>query len=122
MASFPIRTVRAARAPHPGAPPGPGRPGRRRRRSSGARAPGARRRHRPRKRSYRPRIVNSGGRYVCRMQVVANGNAVELDEGATLDDLLVRMGLGAKWVVVERNGEPVPRREPAPTVPPGGDP
>ena len=45
------------------------------------------------------------------MQVVANGTAVELDEGATLADLLGHLGLGAKWVVVERNGEPVPRRE-----------
>jgi sulfur carrier protein len=55
------------------------------------------------------------------VQVVANGAAVELAEGATLADLLGRMGLGAKWVVVERNGEPVPRKETASTVLANGD-
>jgi len=55
------------------------------------------------------------------MQVVANGKAVELDDGATLGDLLGRLELGAKWVVVERNGEPVPRRETATTVLANGD-
>lgn len=50
------------------------------------------------------------------MQVVANGAVVELDEGATLDDLFGQLGLGAKWVVAERNGEPVPRRQSATTV------
>jgi sulfur carrier protein len=55
------------------------------------------------------------------VQVVANGKPVELDDGATLDDLLARLGLGAKWVVVERNGEPVPRRETAATVLTDGD-
>ena len=59
--------------------------------------------------------------YVLFVQVVANGEAVELDEGATLDDLLGRLGLGAKWVVVERNGEPVPRREAAATLLSDGD-
>jgi sulfur carrier protein len=55
------------------------------------------------------------------VQVVANGNAVQLDDGATLADLLGRLGLGAKWVVVERNGEPVNRRETATTVLSEGD-
>ncbi|MBV9411117.1 MAG: sulfur carrier protein ThiS [Acidimicrobiia bacterium] len=55
------------------------------------------------------------------MQVVANGQAYELHEGATLDDLLGRLGLGAKWVVAERNGEPVPRRQSATTVLSDGD-
>ena len=55
------------------------------------------------------------------MQVVANGDVVELDDGATVDDLLGRLGLGAKWVVVERNGEPVARRETATTVLSEGD-
>ena len=59
--------------------------------------------------------------YVLFVQVVANGEAFELDEGATLDDLLGRLGLGAKWVVVERNGEPVPRREAAATLLSDGD-
>ena len=53
--------------------------------------------------------------------MVANGTAVELNEGATLDDLLGHLGLGAKWVVVERNGEPVPRRQTATTVLADGD-
>jgi sulfur carrier protein len=55
------------------------------------------------------------------VHVVANGEAVELDEGATLGDLLTRLGLGAKWVVVERNGEPVARRETVSTVLSEGD-
>ncbi len=53
--------------------------------------------------------------------MVANGSSVELVEGATLDDLLAHLGLGAKWVVVERNGEPVPRRQTATTVLADGD-
>ena len=55
------------------------------------------------------------------VQVVANGAAVELSEGATLDDLLTRLGLGAKWVVVERNGEPVERARMAATALADGD-
>jgi sulfur carrier protein len=55
------------------------------------------------------------------VQVLANGSAVELTDGATLDDLLAQLGLGAKWVVVERNGEPVPRRQSATTVLVDGD-
>lgn len=43
------------------------------------------------------------------MIVIANGDEVEVREGATVGDLLVQLGLGAKWVIVERNGEPVPR-------------
>jgi sulfur carrier protein len=61
------------------------------------------------------------GQYVDAVQVVANGNPVELGEGATLEDLLAHMGLGAKWVVVERNGDPVPRKETATTVLSDGD-
>jgi sulfur carrier protein len=55
------------------------------------------------------------------VQVTANGEAVQLDDGASVDDLLGRLGLGAKWVVVERNGEPVPRREAAMTRLSDGD-
>ena len=43
------------------------------------------------------------------MLVMANGEPVELLDGATVADLLVRLNLGAKWVLVERNGEPVRR-------------
>ena len=41
--------------------------------------------------------------------VVANGDRVTLPVGSTVVDLLEQLGLGAKWVVAERNGEPVDR-------------
>jgi len=53
--------------------------------------------------------------------VTANGDAVELDDGATVDDLLARLGLGGKWVLVERNGEALNRRDLATTVLADGD-
>ncbi len=55
------------------------------------------------------------------MRVIANGDPVDLDDGATVDDLLVRLGLGGKWVVVERNREPVARAELATTLLVDGD-
>ena len=55
------------------------------------------------------------------MRVVANGEPVDLDDGATVVDLLTALGLGAKWVVAERNGEPVERRAMASTVLADGD-
>ena len=55
------------------------------------------------------------------MKVVANGEPVELAEGATVDDLLAALGLGGKWVVVERNREPVARADLATTVLAEGD-
>jgi len=45
------------------------------------------------------------------VRVVANGEPVDLADGATVDDLLVALGLGGKWVVVERNREPVARAD-----------
>lgn len=45
------------------------------------------------------------------MEVLANGDPVILDEGATITDLLSELGLGAKWVVAELNGEPVDRAQ-----------
>lgn len=42
--------------------------------------------------------------------VVVNGDTVEVADGASVADLLHQLGLGGKWVVVERNGEPVERR------------
>jgi sulfur carrier protein len=45
------------------------------------------------------------------MVVIANGDRVELADGATVGDLLVALALGRKWVLVERNGEPVARAE-----------
>jgi thiamine biosynthesis protein ThiS len=44
------------------------------------------------------------------MQVVVNGDDVAVDEDASVVDLLHQLGLGEKWVLVERNGEPVERR------------
>jgi sulfur carrier protein len=55
------------------------------------------------------------------VKVVANGDPVELADGSTVDDLLVALGLGAKWVVVERNREPVARADLAVTVLVEGD-
>jgi sulfur carrier protein len=45
------------------------------------------------------------------VNVVANGTPTALPEGATMSDLLDALGLGAKWVVAERNGQAVTRRE-----------
>ena len=55
------------------------------------------------------------------MRVIANGEPVELDAGATVVDLLAALGLGARWVVAERNGEPVDRRDMPTTVLADGD-
>ncbi len=55
------------------------------------------------------------------MRVTANGEPVELADGATVDDLLAALGLGGKWVVVERNREPVARADLATTVLTEGD-
>lgn len=55
------------------------------------------------------------------MVVTANGAPVELSDGATLPELLETMGLGEKWVVVERNGHPVDRSDMAATVLADGD-
>ena len=43
------------------------------------------------------------------MRVVANGEDVELPPGAGLLDLFEALGVGAKWVVAEVNGEAVAR-------------
>jgi len=55
------------------------------------------------------------------VRITANGGTVELDEGATVDDLLARLGLGGKWVLVERNGAPLDRRDLSTTVLAEGD-
>lgn len=43
------------------------------------------------------------------VKVTANGDEVTLRDGSTAMDLLEHLGLGAAWVLVERNGEPVER-------------
>jgi thiamine-phosphate pyrophosphorylase len=48
-------------------------------------------------------------RYVRAVHVTANGKHVDLAPGATVADLVERLGLAARSVVVERNGEPVAR-------------
>lgn len=55
------------------------------------------------------------------MNVTANGGSVSLPDGASVADLLASMGLGGKWVLVERNGEPVRRADLATTVLAEGD-
>ena len=55
------------------------------------------------------------------MRVIANGSPTDLLEGATLIDLLTALGLGSKWVVAERNGEPVARAAMSATVLAEGD-
>jgi sulfur carrier protein len=57
------------------------------------------------------------------MRLVVNGDEQDLDlpTGASVRDLLTHLGLGEKWVVVERNGEPVERRDVATTPLADGD-
>ena len=55
------------------------------------------------------------------MQVTVNGDAVTLADGATVGDLIEHLGLGARWVLVERNGEPVERAALAVTALAEGD-
>lgn len=55
------------------------------------------------------------------MRVVANGDEVALADGATVDDLLTVLGLGGKWVIVERNREPVARADLSSTTLADGD-
>ena len=55
------------------------------------------------------------------VKVTANGEEVTLRDGSTAMDLLEHLGLGARWVLVERNGEPVERADLAATVLAEGD-
>jgi sulfur carrier protein len=43
------------------------------------------------------------------VNVVVNGDDVEVPAGASVTDLLSQLGLDRRWVVVERNREPVAR-------------
>jgi sulfur carrier protein len=58
---------------------------------------------------------------VAAITVVSNGRPVELPEGSTVTDLLTSLQLGGRWVLVERNGEPVERRSLDRTVLTDGD-
>jgi sulfur carrier protein len=42
--------------------------------------------------------------------ITVNGQPTELAAGSTMDDLLRQLGLDGRWVVTERNREPVERR------------
>ncbi|HEV3474902.1 MAG TPA: sulfur carrier protein ThiS [Actinomycetota bacterium] len=43
------------------------------------------------------------------MRVVANGTAVDLDDGTTVAQFIESRNLDPRYVVVERNGEPLER-------------
>lgn len=55
------------------------------------------------------------------MNVVVNGKPRDVDEGATIADLVAVLGLHSRNVVVERNGEPVARERFAAEVLAGED-
>jgi sulfur carrier protein len=55
------------------------------------------------------------------MRLTVNGRPTELAEGTSMDGLLAQLGLDGRWVVVERNLEPVERRHLATTVLVEGD-
>ncbi len=44
------------------------------------------------------------------MQVIVNGRSTDIAEGASVEGLLAALGLDRRWVLVERNLEPVERR------------
>jgi thiamine biosynthesis protein ThiS len=50
------------------------------------------------------------------VRVWVNGDVVEVAPGATVTDLLGQLGLDGRWVVAERNREPVERRTMSSTV------
>jgi thiamine biosynthesis protein ThiS len=55
------------------------------------------------------------------MTVTVNGASRDVADGTTLPQLLETLGLGLGWVVVERNGEALPRAVARETVLEGGD-
>lgn len=55
------------------------------------------------------------------MRVEINGEAREIEEGATIGTLLARLGFAGRAVAVERNAQIVPRAEHAQTALAEGD-
>ncbi|APQ13233.1 thiamine biosynthesis protein ThiS [Pseudomonas oryzihabitans] len=55
------------------------------------------------------------------MQILLNGESLELPDGATVADLLVRLELTGRRVAVERNLDIVPRSQHATTALADGD-
>ena len=53
--------------------------------------------------------------------VTVNGRAEEADPGETVESLLDRLGLAARYALVERNGEPVERERYGDTALADGD-
>jgi sulfur carrier protein len=45
------------------------------------------------------------------VRVIANGDPVEIDDGARLTDLFDVLGVQARWVVTEINGEAIDRAD-----------
>ena len=43
------------------------------------------------------------------VSIVANGKPRDIDDGATIADLLTEVGWKPEWCVVEHNGEPLER-------------
>jgi sulfur carrier protein len=54
-------------------------------------------------------------------RVSVNGREHELEAGETVERLLERLGLAARYALVERNGEPLERTRYAETRLEGGD-
>ncbi|MGB0466872.1 MAG: sulfur carrier protein ThiS [Pontibacterium sp.] len=50
------------------------------------------------------------------MQIKLNGDTLELDEGASLADLVEQLGLAEKRIAIELNMEIIPRSEHPATV------
>ncbi|MDQ7915363.1 sulfur carrier protein ThiS [Pseudomonas sp. 102515] len=55
------------------------------------------------------------------MQILLNGESLDLPDGATVADLLVRLDLSGRRVAVERNLDIVPRSQHATTALVDGD-
>ena len=55
------------------------------------------------------------------MQILLNGESLELPDGATVADLLVRLDLTGRRVAMERNLDIVPRSQHATTALADGD-
>lgn len=54
-------------------------------------------------------------------EIVINGVSRQIDRAMTLTEVLKEMGLGTRWVLVERNGEPIEREQFASTLVEPGD-
>lgn len=44
------------------------------------------------------------------MEILANGKPRTVEDGATVEELIRGVGLDPRYVIIERNGEPVERR------------